>query len=212
MSESHQPSPQTSHEERHVYQAYMAATSDLRRKLIQDKKHLKLQYGLSTFAFNLLTMLQVIIGAVITALGPSAADHMVAITALGAINTSCAGLLALLKGRGLPQRLRGSMIEISKVLDFIQDTSVLLKYDKSCIPENGIGPLLKESFQRYASAKQLIEGNQPDTFASGIKPPVKTNATDTEDDQSQGPATYKANGKGPKMDEEMGFLGGSRDS
>ncbi|KAJ5111978.1 hypothetical protein N7532_000023 [Penicillium argentinense] len=209
MSEPHQPSSQTSQEEQHVYQAYMAATSDLRRKLILKKRHLKVQYGLSSFVFNLLTMVQVIIGAVITALGPSAADHMVAITVLGAINTSCAGLLALLKGRGLPQRLRGSMIEISKFLNFIQETSVLLKYDKSRVPENGIGPLLEESFQRYASAEQLIEGNQPDTFASGIKPPVDTNATDAEDDQGQGPATYKANRKGPQMDEEMGVLGGS---
>ncbi|KAJ5282013.1 hypothetical protein N7478_007385 [Penicillium angulare] len=210
MSEPDQPSSQTSQEEHHVYQEYMAATSNLRRKLIQKRKHLKLQYGISSFVFNFLTMVQVIIGAVITALGPSAADHMVAITVLGAINTSCAGLLALLKGRGLPQRLRGSMIEISKVLDYIQDTSLLLKYDKSRVPENGIGPLLEESFQRYASAEQLIEGNQPDTFASGIKPPVNTNATDAEDGQGQGPATYKTNGKGPQMDEEMGFLGGSR--
>lgn len=210
MSEPHQSSSQTSEEDQHVYQAYMSATSNLRKKLVQEKKHLKLQYRISAFAFNLLTMVQVIIGAVITALGPSAADHMVAITVLGAINTSCAGLLALLKGRGLPQRLRGGMMEISKVLDFIQDTSVLLRYDKSRVPENGIGPLLEETFQRYASAEQLIEGNQPDTFASGIKPAVNTNATDAEDDQGEGPATNKTNGKGPQVDEEMGFLGGSR--
>jgi hypothetical protein len=212
MSEPHQPSLQTSQEEQHVDQVYMAATSDLRKKLIQEKKHLKLQYELNSFVFNLLTMVQVIIGAVITALGPSATDHMVAITVLGAINTSSAGLLALLKGRGLPQRLRGSMIEISKVLDFIQDTSVLLKYDKSRVPNNGIGPLLEESFQRYASAEQLIEGNQPDTFASGIKPPVNSNATFAEDGRRPGLATSKANGKGPQIDEEMGFLGGSRES
>lgn len=210
MPEPSQPSSQTSPDKENVHEAYMDATSNLRRKLIQEKRHLKLQYWISTVVFNLLTMVQVIIGAVITALGPSAADHMVAITVLGAINTSCAGLLALLKGRGLPQRLRGSMIEISKVLDFIQDTSVLLKYDKSRVSNTGVGPLLEETFQKYASAEQLIEGNQPDTFASGIKPPVNTNATDLEDGQGQGPATYKANGKGRQIDEEMGVSDRSR--
>lgn len=56
--------------------------------------------------FNLIAIAQIVVGAAITALGPSGGEHKLAITILGAVNTSIAGLLAFLKGRGLPERLR----------------------------------------------------------------------------------------------------------
>lgn len=65
-------------------------------------------------------MQQLVVGATLTVLGPSAGDHTKAITILGATNTGIAGLLGLLKGNGLPDRLRKDGFELRKVLDYIE--------------------------------------------------------------------------------------------
>lgn len=204
MPEPHQSSSQNS-QGPHIYSIYLAATADLRRELAHKKQHLKIQYQLTSFFFNFLAIAQVVVGAAITALGPSAADHTLAITILAALSTSFAGLLALIKGRGLPQRLRGGMIEISKVLDFIQETTILLKYDKNRVSDDGIAPLLEEVFQRHASAEQAIEKNQPDTFARDFGSQADGDATGVEGSPNQEALAHKRSGKRRKTDEEMGF-------
>src|SRR4051812_38651985 len=128
MPDSLQLHRQDHHDLPQGYLTFVAATSELRRKLGRKVKHQKAQYHLVDFAFNLLAVAQVMIGAAITALGPNGGEHMLAITILGAFNTSIAGILALLKGRGYPQRLRRNMVELENVLDFIQERGVLLRY------------------------------------------------------------------------------------
>jgi len=64
---------------------------------------------------------QLVVGATLTGLGPAAGDHPQAITVLGAVNTGVAGLLGLLKGNGLPDRLRKDGFELRKVLDYIEE-------------------------------------------------------------------------------------------
>jgi hypothetical protein len=92
---------------------------------------------------------------------------MLAITILGALNTSIAGLLALLKGRGLPERLRRNMIEIANVSDLIQETATLLRRGYNHFSNSGIPLLLQEVFQVCTSARQIIERNQTNTYCSG---------------------------------------------
>ena len=62
----------------------------------------------------------------LTALGPSAAEHTRAITVLGAVNTVVAGILALIKGRGLPERLRRDELEFRRCQDWIEETERLI--------------------------------------------------------------------------------------
>ncbi|KAK3328885.1 hypothetical protein B0H66DRAFT_539649 [Apodospora peruviana] len=54
---------------------------------------------------------QIIISASLTALGPTAGDHTIIITLLGAINRVIAGVLALIKCQGLGERLRQDQTE-----------------------------------------------------------------------------------------------------
>ncbi|KAF3405604.1 hypothetical protein DPV78_001993 [Talaromyces pinophilus] len=182
------------------YQSYEAAISDLQKELIQTRSYQNFQYQLITISFNLLVIVQVIIGAAITALGPSGGDHVLAITILGALNTSIAGILSLLKGRGLPQRLRRNMAEISKVLDLIRERKTLLRYGNNLQVSNlATSELLQDVFQAYNSMKQIIENNQPDTYTDG-------NASEraASSDQQQRNAFQKTNGKKRQRDEEMG--------
>ncbi|KAJ5641353.1 hypothetical protein N7490_005353 [Penicillium lividum] len=206
MSGFHQSNPQESDDESRIYVTYEAATSDLRKKLIRQEKHLRIQYQLIRNAFNMIAITQVIIGAAITALGPSGGDHMLAITILGALNTSIAGLLALLKGRGLPERLRRNMIEIAKVSDFIQEKATLLRYGNSGVCNDGISLLLQEVYQAYHSAQQTIETNETDTYADGRISQASAVATEANRSSSQIPLTSEKNGKARQMDEEMGTV------
>jgi hypothetical protein len=182
------------------YQSYEAAISDLQKELIQTRSYQNFQYQLITISLNLLVIVQVIIGAAITALGPSGGDHVLAITILGALNTSIAGILSLLKGRGLPQRLRRNIAEISKVLDLIRERKTLLRYGNNLQVSNlATSELLQDVFQAYNSMKQIIENNQPDTYTDG-------NASEraASSDQQQRNAFQKTNGKKRQRDEEMG--------
>lgn len=199
MSESHLPNPQSTPDEPQIYLTYEAATADLQKKLIRKKQHQRAQYRLISAIFNLLAIAQIIIGAAITALGPSGGEHILAITILGAFNTSIAGLLALLKGRGLPQRLRRNMGELSKVLDFIQERATMLRYGSSPVPNSENSLLLQDAFQRYTIAQQIIERNEPDTFddrnmSEGNSFPSPT-------------ASTTRGGRGRQTDEEVGTSG-----
>lgn len=207
MSESHQSNPQVAHDEAQNYKAYEAATVDLRKKLKRKIQQQRAQYQLTCAVFNLLAIAQIIIGAAITALGPSGGEHILAITILGAFNTSIAGLLALLKGRGLPQRLRGNMAELSKVLDFINERAILLRYGSSPVSNSETSRLLQDSFQKYTIAQQIIERNEPDTYANGNMSKAPVAVTEVDGFLSPTAATTKKSGKNRETDEELGTSG-----
>src|SRR5450755_2775462 len=63
---------------------------------------------------NICLLVQIAIGAVLTALGASQAPHL-AITILGAANTVMAGVLTYLKGQGLPYRLLVYLNELKRI-------------------------------------------------------------------------------------------------
>lgn len=206
MPESHQSLLRDPSEESQTYLTYAAATAELRTKLIRKEKDHRIQYYLISVLFNLIAVAQVIVGAAITALGPSGGEHTLAITILGAFNTSIAGLLALLKGRGLPERLRKNSTEISKVLDIIQERETLLRYGNSNVSDDEVCVLLQEAFQLYASAEQVIEGNQPDTYADGRKPQDSVTSTEMNGISSHMAGTGRMNGKKRQIDEELGTV------
>ncbi|KAJ6127662.1 hypothetical protein N7523_003274 [Penicillium sp. IBT 18751x] len=183
-------------------ESFETAINYFRKKLISEEQSQRAQYQLYSILFNLLTISQVIIGAVITALGPSGDQHMLAITIFGALNTTIAGLLALIKGRGLPQRLRRNMSELAKVLDYIEEQKILLRHGSMALPEDGIGPLIRNVLKRYATAEDIIERNQPDTYADGDL--SKASTADEEASRYHQTDNSVAKGKQRGTDEEMG--------
>ena len=59
------------------------------------------------------------------------------------------------------------MGELWKVLDFIQERAALLRYGSITVPNSENSLLLQDAFQRYNIAQQIIERNEPDTYADG---------------------------------------------
>lgn len=182
------------------YEIFESATADLRRKLRTQERSKTSHHHLFSVVFNVLAIVQLAIGATITALGPLANEHMLAITILGALNTVVAGILALMKGRGLPQRLRNDIAEIRKVLTFIDNTGIRLKYSSNNYPNSEVMRLIDEALGRYITMCEIIEKNQPDSYAGGNMSQNQAN-----NEPLEGPDKKdKMLAKGRQPDEEMG--------
>ena len=81
-----------------------ASNEGIYKRTVNEEARVKLQYAISSYMVNTFFMLQIIVGAALTALG-AAKGPPAAVTFLGAVNTIIAGLLTYLKGQGLPTRL-----------------------------------------------------------------------------------------------------------
>ena len=81
-----------------------AQNEGIYKRTVDEETKVKLQYAISNYMVNTFFMLQIIVGAALTALG-AAKGPASAVTFLGAVNTVIAGLLTYLKGQGLPMRL-----------------------------------------------------------------------------------------------------------
>ncbi|KAL2261819.1 hypothetical protein VTK26DRAFT_3233 [Humicola hyalothermophila] len=108
---------------------------------------------------------QIIVAASLTALGPSAGQHVLAITLLGALNTIIAGVLALIKGQGLPDRLYHDRAEYRKLQDWIEQTEALLSVGVIGRNRKEVGLLVQTAFKKYNAAKECEENNIPEIYA-----------------------------------------------
>jgi hypothetical protein len=131
---------------------------------MQRKKHL--QYDVIAFLQYGLYFAQVVVGAALTALGPSAADHTVLITLLGAINTVIAGVLALIKGSGQPTRLAKDQVGYRRIQDWVEETEALLAVGVIGRDRREVGMLVEVAFKKYNAAKSSEENNRPDMYVS----------------------------------------------
>lgn len=108
--------------------------------------------------------LQVVVGAGLTALGPGSAEHPNLITGLGVLNTVIAGFLALVKGQGLPERLRKDEMEFRRLQDWIEETEALLAVGVIGRDRKEVGLLVEMAFKRYNAAKASEENNRPESY------------------------------------------------
>jgi len=108
--------------------------------------------------------LQIVIGAGLTALGPAAGTHPALITGLGVLNTVIAGFLALVKGQGLPERLRKDEMEFRRLQDWIEETEALLAVGVIGRDRKEVGLLVEMAFKKYNAAKASEENNRPDSY------------------------------------------------
>lgn len=118
-------------------------------------------------------ILQLFIGATLTALGPQAFQDGTPITILGALNTIIAGLLALIHNSGLPDRYRHNMIEFEELVDHIRE----LLDTGLAPPDRAIDQLLAECFDLYQEAKATVQANLPMTYNTklGVKGLIRQN-------------------------------------
>ncbi|EEY20250.1 conserved hypothetical protein [Verticillium alfalfae VaMs.102] len=103
---------------------------------------------------------QIIIGAVLTALGPSSAIHAVSITILGATNTTVAGIMALVKGQGLMQKLKNEELELMQVKGWVEETEALMEAGIVGGDREEVSRLVAEGYRRYRAV--MTEGKPSD--------------------------------------------------
>lgn len=110
-----------------------------------------------------LMIIQLLIGAALTALGPQSLEDGTPITVLGAINTINAGLLALLHNSGLPDRYRYNKAEFEGLEDHIREL-----LDTGLVPaDKAIDQVLAECFDIFQEAKATVQANMPVTYNAG---------------------------------------------
>lgn len=92
----------------------------LYRDVVTQRTKYWISYQLLSTLRWVLMILQIIVGAVLTALGSVQLSTKTPITALAIVNTVDAGMLALLHNSGLPDRYRLDKAEFDKVEDFVK--------------------------------------------------------------------------------------------
>ncbi|EPE35112.1 hypothetical protein GLAREA_10808 [Glarea lozoyensis ATCC 20868] len=118
-------------------------------------------YAFSMF-FNASMITQLILGALLTALGARAKSNETLITVLAAANTIVAGLLALMHNSGLPNRYQNDWYEFDKVEAYIRElmnTGIVLK-------DQTRDEVVETCYSIFRKAKDTIAKNQPASYTA----------------------------------------------
>ncbi|KAF6841520.1 hypothetical protein CMUS01_03553 [Colletotrichum musicola] len=122
-------------------------------------KYFYFYHGMSTIRW-ISYILQIIFGAVLTAIGSMSFENGTPITVLAAANTINAGILALLHNSGVPDRYRSDQLEFEEVEDHIKKV-----LDTAVVPEDmTIDQVIAQCFDLYTEAKTTIQANMPATY------------------------------------------------
>lgn len=169
------------------------------KEVIANQRRCGRQYYLTDVIMYLALGSQIVIGALLTALGPLSRLHPTSITILGITNTTIAGILALLKGQGLPDRLRKDQFEMRKVQDFIEEVDARMVLAGDTLTLSEVDDAVQKVFLKFNAARDTAEMNRPDSYgqqpegamesrASFPQPPAAptTNQTGEEDSLAKG--------------------------
>ncbi|KAI8949359.1 hypothetical protein F4801DRAFT_403930 [Xylaria longipes] len=148
------------------------------RTVIQTQTRMIIQHALLQAFLYIVYFAQIIIGAALTALGATAARYEKVITVLGAFNTVLAGVLALIKGSGQPQKLGKDRIGYRRLQDWIEETEALLAVGVIGRNRREVGLLVESAFKRYNAAKTSEENNDPDFYVYNQQEPLGNRASD----------------------------------
>ncbi|KAI0454757.1 hypothetical protein F5B21DRAFT_474049 [Xylaria acuta] len=133
--------------------------------LYEKTKYTYYYHALCIFAW-LLMLLQLALSAILTALGATSSNNGTPITIIAAINTSVAGILALLHNSGLPDRYRWDRDEFYKLEEHIKAI-----VDTGLVPAvHGVNDVLAECFDMFATALQTVQNNAPNMYTPAVGP------------------------------------------
>ncbi|KAG4439366.1 hypothetical protein IFR05_005178 [Cadophora sp. M221] len=137
----------------------------LYKSTIRKRRKAQFSYYFTSTLYNSCLVLQILLGAALTALGSSSNKNGTAITILAAANTVNAGLVALLHNSGLPGRIRNDWNEYDKVEMF------LVEVMDSGIVEDGMSTadVIQTCFDKFSNARATVERNKP-SYYSGAAP------------------------------------------
>ncbi|KAL9035226.1 MAG: hypothetical protein Q9214_006684 [Letrouitia sp. 1 TL-2023] len=136
-----------------------AANEGIYKRTVNEEAKVSFQYRVSTYAVNVGGMLQIVVGAALTALG-AASGPSAAVTILGAVNTVIAGMLTYLKGQGLPNRLEQYLHLLRTLREHIEERErELLELD--CPLD--VDAEIERIARMYQEVRQTKEDNAPGT-------------------------------------------------
>ncbi|KAK1713047.1 hypothetical protein BDP67DRAFT_45816 [Colletotrichum lupini] len=122
-------------------------------------KYFYMYHGMSSIRW-VAYILQIILGAILTAIGSMSFKNGTPITIIAATNTINAGILALLHNSGLPDRYRSDQAEFDEVEDHLKQI-----LDTGIVPENmSVDQALIHCFSLYHEAKKTVAANIPATY------------------------------------------------
>ncbi|KAI3331438.1 hypothetical protein HD806DRAFT_160401 [Xylariaceae sp. AK1471] len=155
------------------------------RNVIETQSRLAMQHALLSAFLYIVYFAQIIIGAALTAIGAAAARFETVITVLGALNTVLAGVLALIKGSGQPQKLGKDRIGYRRLQDWIEETEALLAVGVIGRNRREAGLLVESAFKRYNAAKASEENNDPEFYVYHQQEPIGNRPSDDRGDGNE---------------------------
>ena len=136
-----------------------APNEGIYKRTVEEEARVSFQYQFSNYVVNVSGMLQIVVGAAVTALG-AADGPKAAVTVLGAANTIMAGMLTYLKGQGLPYRLEQYHHLLRTLREHIEERErELMEPDCPLDVEEEIKTIIK----MYQEVRQSKEDNAPGT-------------------------------------------------
>ncbi|TVY68653.1 hypothetical protein LSUE1_G006336 [Lachnellula suecica] len=134
----------------------------LYRDVVRARFSCQSSYWLASSCVNVSMVLQLLLGASLTALGSRGDGQQLAITILAAANTVIAGLIALMHNSGLPDRFQKDLDEFDEVECFLRelmDTGIVKKgMTRDEVIEN--------CFAKFRRAKECVSKNKPSNYSS----------------------------------------------
>lgn len=107
-------------------------------------------------------VLQLLLGASLTALGSRATGQETIITILAAANTVLAGLLALMHNSGLPDRFQKDFNEFDEVESFLKELMDTRLVRRGVTRDE----VVENCFAKFRAAKECIAKNKPSNYTS----------------------------------------------
>lgn len=147
----------------------IAPPGTLYATIIKQRNQMKWKYGFLTSFYNIALILQILFGAIMTALAGSKIRNQIALTILSAANTVNAGILALMHNSGLPDRLKNDFGEFEKVEQHVRSVIETGVVKDGWTREE----VVADCWERYMNARAAIGRNKPSHYqGTGTDKPI----------------------------------------
>lgn len=137
------------------------------KSVMSNERWTRFLYSACDGLLTVCMFVQIIVGAAVTAFGAGDVDHTI-ITVFGATNTAVASLLAVLKSKGLPNRLRQDWNGWRELREYIEEKEreidMRVQGHGEGLPPLDIWATVRDIEARYQTMRLTLEANRPDTY------------------------------------------------
>ena len=136
------------------------------QRTVDEEVHATLSYCTIAALYNLFLIEQIVVAAVITALGAFSKLHLV-VSILGAFNTIIAAILAYAKSQGYPIRQLKYRNQIRRVREYAEFRERQFEVDPTCALDPDHEAVVVQTM--YDAARQDQEDNEPATYVNNVE-------------------------------------------